>query len=469
MRKSSIGFISLTLMTINAVDNIRNLPSIAVFGKQILFFYFVASLFFFIPCALVSAQLSSAPGNENGIYHWVKKAFGSRFGLTAVWLQWTENVVWYPTLLTFIVGTLGYWVSPQLSQRPEYLITASIFCFYLVSIINLYGLKLSAKISNFCSILGLILPMLLIILLGIHWYFSGNPISNTLTTTPLIPNIFNFDTWVVLTSVVMSLCGIEITTAHVRKASNPQKNYPKALLFATFIILTSLILASLSIAAVIPTHEISFVSGIVQSLEIFLKENKLLFLLKYFVFAAVIGSLGTLNNWLIAPIQGLQEAAKDGLLPKTFNITNQHGVPVTLLLIQTAIVSLLIYLFSYFPTINSAYWFMTVIASQLYMLMYFMMFISFIKLRNKSDYLFKIPGGNKVRIIVAVFGISGCLITTLVGFIPFKDNFDPTHYGLAVFFILFLIVLFPHIFSLKKRERTTPNGKSLSLISLVNT
>lgn len=160
--------------------------------------------------------------------------------------------------------------------------------------------------------------MLLIILLGIHWYLSDNTTSNTLTNTSFIPNIFDFNNWIA-TSIVMSLCGIEITIAHVKKTIYPQRNYPIALLFSTFIILATLILASLlSIAAVAPTHALSFVSGVVQSLEVFLKENGLLVLLKYFVFAAVIGSLGAMNNWLIAPIQGLQEAAKDGLLPKVF-------------------------------------------------------------------------------------------------------------------------------------------------------
>lgn len=84
MLKSNISIISPTLMTISAVDNICNLPSIAIFGKQILFFYFIASLFFFIPCALVAAQLSSTPGSENGIYHWVKRAYAPRLGLTVV-------------------------------------------------------------------------------------------------------------------------------------------------------------------------------------------------------------------------------------------------------------------------------------------------------------------------------------------------------------------------------------------------
>ncbi len=466
MLTSSISIISLILMTVSAVDNIRNLSSIALFGKQIPFFYIFASLFFFIPCALVSAQLSSLPGNENGIYHWVKRAFGPRVGFTAVWLQWTENLFWYPTLLTFIVGTLGHWISPELSLQSNYLLTSSLVCFYGISLLNLYGLKLSAIVSNLCAVFGLILPMFLIIGLGAHWYLSGKPLSNTITHTAFIPNLFDFNVWVALTSVIMSLCGIEITTAHVKRISHPQKNYPRALLISTFIILVTLILASLSIAAVVPSNELSFVSGIVQSLEVFLKENGLLGLLKYFVFAAVIGSLGTLNNWLIAPIQGLQEAAKEGLLPKVLNTTNQQGVPVSFLLIQMVVVTLLVILFSFFPTVNSAYWFMTVIASQLYMIMYLLMFFAFIKLKNESHYTFKIPGGNKIHLIIAGLGIFGCFMTILVGFIPLQDNLNPGYYGLTIFGILAFLLLIPQILCFKKRDRVIQEEKPVSLKTL---
>lgn len=111
---------------------------------------------------------------------------------------------------------------------------------------------------------------------------------------------------------------------------------------------------------------------------------------------------------------------------------------------------------------------MTVLASQLYMFMYFLMFIAFIKLRNQSNYLFKIPGGDTIRIIVAGFGITGCFMTILVGFIPFKDNLDLMYYGFTIFYILTLIVLLPQIFNFKKQKQIVYESQFYFLRNLSN-
>ena len=115
----------LILITIGAVDNIRNLPTTALFGGKIISFYLLASLFFLIPCALVSAALSAQFPEESGVYSWVKHAFGPRWGFIAVWLQWVENAPFFPAVMTFTAATIGYLVSPTLAQNKMYLMHAT--------------------------------------------------------------------------------------------------------------------------------------------------------------------------------------------------------------------------------------------------------------------------------------------------------------------------------------------------------
>ena len=61
------------MITVGSVDSIRNLPATALFGSSLIFFFLFAALFFLIPSALVSAELSSAWPEQGGIYIWVKK------------------------------------------------------------------------------------------------------------------------------------------------------------------------------------------------------------------------------------------------------------------------------------------------------------------------------------------------------------------------------------------------------------
>src|SRR6202044_890277 len=108
---NKLGTFALTLLITGAIDSIRNLPASALFGSSLIFFFIFSAIAFLLPTALVSAELA-ANGNEGGIYQWARLAFGERIGFLAVWLQWINNLVWFPTILSFIAGTAAYLLDP---------------------------------------------------------------------------------------------------------------------------------------------------------------------------------------------------------------------------------------------------------------------------------------------------------------------------------------------------------------------
>ena len=101
----ALSLFSLTMITVGSVDSIRNLPATAIFGSQLISFFILGALFFLLPTALVSAELASGWPKQGGIYVWVKEAFGKNMGFLAIWLQWVENVFYYPVLLMFLAGS----------------------------------------------------------------------------------------------------------------------------------------------------------------------------------------------------------------------------------------------------------------------------------------------------------------------------------------------------------------------------
>lgn len=103
-------------MTAAAIISLRGLPMMAQEKLTMFFYIFFATFLFLIPAALVSAELGSAfPTRSGGIYTWVRQAFNQRMGFTAIFLQWIQNVVWYPTVLGFAAASLAYAAS-----RPEW-------------------------------------------------------------------------------------------------------------------------------------------------------------------------------------------------------------------------------------------------------------------------------------------------------------------------------------------------------------
>ena len=420
-KKHVLTIFSLTMITVGSVDSIRNLPATALFGSQLIAFFILGALFFLLPTALVSAELASGWAKQGGIYIWVKEAFGKQMGFLAIWLQWIENVIWYPTILSFVAGTIGYLIEPSLASNSYFLWFIIVSSFWSATAVNLRGMNASSWLSSICTLFGLLLPMSLIIALGAVWIFGMNPIQIKFDLPSILPHFQDRSIWVSLTAIILSFCGIEIATVHANDVDDPQRAFPKALIYSVCIILSTLILGSLAIAVVLPQQDINLVAGIMQAFDAFFSRYHLTWMMPVMALMLVMGGFGGVSNWIIAPTKGLLVAAQDDNLPPIFQRINQHGAPVTMLIGQAVIVTILSSLFLFMPSVNGSYWFLTALAAQLYMLMYLLMFLSAIKLRIQApDHprAFQIPGGMVGMLIVAGVGIIGVLTTLVVSFMP---------------------------------------------------
>lgn len=443
-RKHALTVFSLMMITVGSVDSIRNLPATALFGSKLIFFFALGALFFLIPTALVSAELASGWAKQGGIYIWVKEAFGKKVGFFAIWLQWIENVIWYPTILSFVAGTIGYLINPALATNPYFLWLVIVTAFWGATLVNLRGMSSSALFSSICTTFGLLLPMTLIISLGGVWMMDGNPVQIKFDVYSMLPHLDDKAMWVSLTAIILSFCGVEIATVHANDIANPQQAFPKALIYSVGIILSTLILGSLAIAVVLPQNDINLVAGIMQAFDAFFARYELGWVMPFVAVMLVMGGLGGVSNWIIAPTKGLLVAAEDGNLPPLFQKTNAKDAPVVMLIAQAVIVTILSTLFLFMPSVNGSYWLLTAMAAQLYMLMYLLMFFSVIKLRFSAPdvmRVFRIPGGLVGLLIVAGIGIIGTLVTLAVSFIP-PDGIDVGgvfHYELTL--IIGLVVM----------------------------
>jgi glutamate:GABA antiporter len=420
-KKHALTIFSLTMITVGSVDSIRNLPATALFGSQLISFFLLGALFFLIPTALVSAELASGWAKQGGIYIWVKEAFGKKTGFLAIWLQWIENVIWYPTILSFVAGTIGYLINPALASNPYFLWLVIVASFWGATLLNMRGMSSSALFSNICAISGLLLPMSLIIGLGAVWLVGGNPSEVKFDLQSITPHFQDKSLWVSLTAIMMSFCGIEIATVHANDVHNPQHAFPRALINSVLIILITLILGSLAIAVVLPQNDINLVAGIMQAFNAFFGRYELLWMMPVIALMLVMGGLGGVSNWIIAPTKGLMVAAEDGNLPLVFQRSNKNNAPIVMLIAQAVIVTCLSTLFLFMPSVNGSYWLLTALAAQLYMLMYLIMFAAAIKLRiREPDHprAFRIPGGLPGMVFVAGIGIIGALLTLIVSFMP---------------------------------------------------
>ena len=444
----SISVFRLAMINLAAIVSIKNLPLIAEYGFSSVFLLLLGTLIFFIPVALVSAELASTYPEAGGVMVWAKKAFGPRVGFLAIWLLWIENALWYPTILTFIATTLCFMINPDLINNKTFICSFILATYWLFTWMNSKGMELSSWISTLGFTIGTLIPGLAIIILGFIWYFSGHVMQFEFSWNNFIPKINSTGDMVFFAGILLSLAGIEMSAVHVKDVANPQRNYPKAVWLTSIVVVIMLTLGVLSIAAVLPETEINIVAGSMQAFEIFFDQFNLKPLIPLVTLLVAIGALAAVSTWIAGPSKGLLAAADEGSLPKMFTKLNKHNMPQNLLVAQGVVVSLMTMLFVLLPSIANAFWIATAVVAQLYLIMYVIVFGAAIVLRYKDPSRirpFKIPFGNKGMWFVAGSGIFSSIFAIIVGFFPPSqlEGFSLTGYLFSMVFGIVLLCLVP--------------------------
>lgn len=466
MKRKRLTQLALILLITGAIDNIRNLPQAAMFGSTLIFFFIFAAVMFLIPVAMISAQLSSISKEKGGIYHWTCLALGKKVGLFAIWLQWINTLVWFPTILSFIAGTASFFLNPALVNNKIYLVSFVLVTFWSMTFISFFGVHTSAKFANFCSFIGMTVPLILMIILGGFWVFLGKPLQIHFNTHTIFPSFTNPHSWVSLIAIMTSFLGIEIATVHVKEIKDSEAVFPKALFISVIIVVFTMMMGSLSIALTLPMDKINLVGGVMQAFTNFFHTYHLEPLIPVVTFMIIIGGLGLMMTWIISPAKGILQAAEDGYLPDFLSVKNKHDVPCRLLMIQAVIVSLACLAFLLMPSVNGSYWLLSDLSTQLYVLMYILMFVAALILKKKfpgKAHTFQIPGKRLGTWLVCLFGFGGCLTTLIVGFIP-PANIDVggTKYYIMTFTTGMLIMTLPVcFFYLLEKARSKESKKVL--------
>ncbi|MFS8563076.1 MAG: APC family permease [Rhabdochlamydiaceae bacterium] len=114
-------------------------------------------------------------------------------------------------------------------------------------------------------------------------------------------------------------------------------------------------------------------------------------------------------------------------------------MPVNLLIAQAIIMTILSLLFIFMPTVDSAFWILTALVAQAYLVMYLLLFAAAIRLRYtraSTPRAYRVPGGNLGMWVVGTLGILSSLFAIIVSFLPPAQI--PT--GNATFYITFLAI-----------------------------
>lgn len=248
------------ICTIVGVDTIA---SVASSGGEAFTWMIVLALVFFIPQALLFAELGTAFPQEGGSYLWTRMAFGHLAGAVNNFLYWVTNPVWlggtlvisaitaievffnggnaYPTFWVFVIAIVFIWTA----------VLAAVLSFRVGKWITTVG-----AFARF-ALLGVF--TLSVILYGLQHGVHG------LTVGAFVPTAAGFVALVGL--LLFNYVGFELPNAAGEEMKDPAKDVPFAIFRSTALSFLLYALPILGILLVLPLDQVTNFGGFVNAIQ----------------------------------------------------------------------------------------------------------------------------------------------------------------------------------------------------------
>jgi glutamate:GABA antiporter len=292
------------------------------------------------------------------------------------------------------------------------------------------------------------------VILGIIYLLQGHTSAAPMNASHLLPEWTGIASLVLIVNNFLSYSGMEMNAVHVSSLRKPGSEFPRAMFLAIGLVLVIFILPALAISWVIPAQELSLTAGVMQAFSAFFANFNLSFLVPVVAIALICASLGGMLTWLAGPSKGLLLIARrEGYLPPFFQEMNEHEVPIHILTVQGAVTTVIALMYALIPDVSSAYWILSVMTTQVYLIVYLLMFVAAVKLRQKQ------PNVKRGYIapalpLLCVVGFLASAAAIFIGFVP-PSQFENGSTGAYVALILagtVLLGLLPPWLFLKFRK-----------------
>src|SRR5215471_1827432 len=434
---------ALAMLTVGSVGYLGSAPALAVFGLASVFLYVLPALVFLLPVSLVAAELAS--GWPGGVYNWVEAGVSPPMGLLAVWCEFAQTILYYPALLAYVAGTLAYVIDPRLAGNGVYSAAVIIILFWGGVLVSSRGAGLVAELSSSGTLIGTLIPGAILVALGVAYLLRGNPSAAPMTAGHLLPAWTGVASIVLVVNSFFTYAGVEVNAVHVDELRNPGRDYPKSIFTAMALVLAVFILPTLVISWVIPANQISFTTGLMQAFNSLLTHFGFGFAVPLIAIALAAGALAGMMSWLDGPSEGLLRIGRErGFLPLYFQRVNGQGIEVRILAAQGTVITIIALLYAFIPSVSHAYWIFAAMATQVYLIMYVLMFIAAVRLRrSQPDHArgYRAPALGLLCLLGAVSSVTALVI----GFVPPAQfgHSNPLEYGVLILAGILVIGIVP--------------------------
>src|SRR4051794_34952618 len=440
--KKHFGRFDMLFFLLCTLVGLDTLGAVANNGAQGFTWLIFLAAVFFIPYALLTAELGSTFTEEGGSYIWVKLAFGRFTAAIQSVLYWLSNPIWLGGSLTITaVATFGDFFTP-LNGAGKYLFALGFIWFAVWAAILSFGIgKWIQTIGAFVRIIVLGFFSLTVVIYaisnGVHGVGAGDFKPTWAIFIAAVPVLF------------FNYVGFELPNAAGDEMKDPQKDAPSRVIGWAGGAMPPSGIPILATLPVLPVTQITSLGGFIDAMKTVFTvygghvetakdgtvtatltgAGKALGDLAAIGFIIALLSSGT--TWIMGADRSQAVAGFDGAAPRSFGyFSARWGTPVVVNILSGVFSTIVMVLAYQLTTGNANKYFTAVLglAISTTTISYLVVFPAVIKLRYTHGHVprpYRIPWGNKGAWICGVLCTAWSALATVALLYPGFGTSNP--------------------------------------------
>lgn len=438
-KKKKFSLMSAILSVICVVFVAEAAAPVAAIGNSQFFWWIFLLIAFLLPYGLISSELGTAYVGEGGIYDWVTKAFGHRWGSRVSWYYWINFPLWLASLAVMCPELLTTITGIEFSTFGAVLI--ELIFIWLIVWISFFPVSDSLWILNGAAVIKMLLAVL-IGGLGLYTAFTKG-VANEYTVSSLLPS-FDLNSLSFISVIIFNLLGFEVICTFADDMENPKKQIPQSIIAGGIVIAAIYIFSAFGIGVAIPTEEISTGSGMIDSFKLLTGSTGGWFII-LMAFFFLLTLFGNMISWSLGVNNTACYAAENGDMPKFFaKRSKKNEMPTGSALMNGIVATIVVVIAPILPN-QDLFWAFFSLNLVMFLLAYVPVFPAFYKLRQldpDTPRPFKVGGSDSFLKVLVVLPMVMILISLVFTAIPLSFDSEILSEQLPITIGTILFILF---------------------------
>lgn len=423
---------------------------VAAIGNSQYFWWLFLLITFLLPYGLISSELGTTYEGDGGLYDWVSKAFGKKWGGRVSWYYWINFPLWMASLALMYPKVINLLSGREFGMVPTLLIELSFV--WIVVFISFFSVCDSSWILNGAAVIKILIALSLGGL-GIYGAIHHG-VANEYTFASMLPS-FDLNSLSYISVILFNCLGFEVVCTFADDMENPKKQIPQAIVAGGLVIAAIYIFMAFGIGVAIPADQISTSTGLVTSVQLLTGTTRGV-LVVIISICFLLTLFGNMISWSLGVNNVAAYAADNGDMPGVFKIkSKKNSMPIGASVMNGLVASFVLIIAPFIPN-QDLFWSFFALNLVMFLLSYLPVFPAFLKLRKidpDTERPFKVPGSPVFLRILTGIPMILIVIALIFTAVPLRFDSESLAGVLPITIGAVIFILLGELIVNKKREK----------------